>query len=410
MDEMEYRTTIMVIKTACGRKGFKNFMKNGVNKAKGVIVKALTEKPLGLSYLELNNRVAAFFSNERWEAAVWKMDSFVVALAGLEWEDKKIKVERGIYTLLVDNGKEDKSTKGYKHIVREDIPCWYELSWLKEKTSIILRIHKDFIKTARVIPQDAPIVKDFMESFKFSKFASDLNGDFGFDNAFVFKGVNGDFVEFSVPVPKVKKATGEKCHRCKGTGRDTVMEELGDKRKCDFCDGTGEKYFLDWRAAFAVSASFNIFFSLARYPESETSSLVPQLMVIYVVTNNDMHGGSLGGEFSIPFCEWLKSFEEGTHFPDVLEAMQATEKKMFGKERYLNFGFKAYMLRKGGVVLDVPGNACGIYNPPEHDYGLPRKEGCKFECHNVDSPMQQLTLLVGLAMLHDKARKEIKNY
>jgi len=83
---------------------------------------------------------------------------------------------------------------------------------------------------------------------------------------------------------------------------------------------------------------------------------------------------------------------------------------MFGKERYLNFGFKAYMLRKGGVVLDVPGNACGIYNPPEHDYGLPRKEGCKFECHNVDSPMQQLTLLVGLAMLHDKARKEIKNY
>ena len=167
MDEMEYRTTIMVIKTACGRKGFKNFMKNGVNKAKGVIVKALTEKPLGLSYLELNNRVAAFFSNERWEAAVWKMDSFVVALAGLEWEDKKIKVERGIYTLLVDNGKEDKSTKGYKHIVREDIPCWYELSWLKEKTSIILRIHKDFIKTARVIPQDAPIVKDFMESFAF---------------------------------------------------------------------------------------------------------------------------------------------------------------------------------------------------------------------------------------------------
>jgi len=223
----------------------------------------------------------------------------------------------------------------------------------------------------------------------------------------VFKGENGDFIEFLVPVPKVRKDSGRKCSNCKGSGIDTMMKDLGEKRKCGFCNGTGKAYFFDWRPAQAISASFNVFFSLARYPEFETSSKLPQLMVINVVTHHDMHGGSLGGEFGIPFCEWLKFFEEGTRLPEIIEVMQAASTKMFGK-KYEDYGFRAYMLRKGGICLDVPGNACGIYNPPEYDYDPSRKQGCKFECHNVDTPMQQLELLAGLAVLHDRARREIK--
>lgn len=100
MDMLEYRTTIMVIKTACEPEGFEDFMKNGVGRAKGIIIKALTEKPVGLSYLELNNLVAEFFLNEKGRTPAWKMDSFIVAIAGLELEDKKIKHELGIYTLI----------------------------------------------------------------------------------------------------------------------------------------------------------------------------------------------------------------------------------------------------------------------------------------------------------------------
>ena len=299
--------------------------------------------------------------------------------------------------------------KNFKWIIKENIPCRYELSWLGEKVSIILRVHKDFVKTTRVIPDDAPIAKNFMEKFKFSKFTGDLKKSFGFDDAFVFRGENGDFFEFFVPVPEVKKDTGKKCSNCDGTGIDAIMKEFDENRKCGFCDGTGKDHFFDWRPAQAVSASFNVFFSLARYPDSETSSPLPQLMVIDVVTDHDLHGGSLGGEFSIPFYQWLKSFDEGTKLPDVIEAMQKAQKKMFGKvNKYESFGFRAYMLRKGGIALDVPGNACGIYNPPDYNDDPSRKTGCKFECHNVDTPMQQLALLVGLSVLHDNARKEIK--
>ena len=99
MDEMEYRTTVMVLKTACGREEFESFIKNGVNKAKGVIIQALAEKPAGLSYFQLENLVKEFFLNEKGETATWKTDAFLVAIAGLELEDKKIKNELGVYTL-----------------------------------------------------------------------------------------------------------------------------------------------------------------------------------------------------------------------------------------------------------------------------------------------------------------------
>ena len=57
-------------------------------------------------------------------------------------------------------------------------------------------------------------------------------------------------------------------------------------------------------------------------------------------------------------------------------------------------------------MFDCPGNACGIH-PTEVDlrYDL---GGYEFSCHNVDSPAQQMALIVGLAALHDMARKEMK--
>lgn len=100
MNDLEYRTTVEALKTAYTPEEFENFLVNGVNQAKNLIVKALTESTAGLSYLKLYDLAAKFFSSERWEGAAWKTDAFVVAIAGLELEDRKIKKELGIYTLL----------------------------------------------------------------------------------------------------------------------------------------------------------------------------------------------------------------------------------------------------------------------------------------------------------------------
>ncbi len=47
-------------------------------------------------------------------------------------------------------------------ITREDIPCWYELSWQPKPPALILRIHRDFLKEMNVDLQNAPIVKSYI--------------------------------------------------------------------------------------------------------------------------------------------------------------------------------------------------------------------------------------------------------
>ena len=59
----------------------------------------------------------------------------------------------------------------------------------------------------------------------------------------------------------------------------------------------------------------------------------------------------------------------------------------------------------GWLRVDCPGDACQIY--PSHGDDIKEGRGYEFACHNVDTPAQQLTLLAGLAALHDRVRKEL---
>ncbi len=102
MDEMEYKTRLMVIRTAIGpEEFFKDFMEKGVNKAKEIITNLLKKNTFGLSYddLELLVKKGLESINIRDWADVWKSDAFMLALAGLELEEKKIKGTKGIYFL-----------------------------------------------------------------------------------------------------------------------------------------------------------------------------------------------------------------------------------------------------------------------------------------------------------------------
>ena len=64
----------------------------------------------------------------------------------------------------------------------------------------------------------------------------------------------------------------------------------------------------------------------------------------------------------------------------------------------------------GWLNTDCPGNACGLNPSLDAEYDMKKPcHGYKFSCHNVDTAAQQLTLLAGVAALHDKARQEIKS-
>ena len=164
----------------------------------------------------------------------------------------------------------------------------------------------------------------------------------------------------------------------------------------------------DFVPSFTISASLAILFDLLQFPEYTTSSPVPQLAVLQSgVNSNGMHGAPLGGEFSIPVRKWLASLGEHTSISEMTESMRTAYRKMFPfRFRYYHeHDFHASVdYHNGWLNISCPGNACGL-NPTRIEDG---DKGYKFSCHNLDTPMQQITLLAGLAALHDRARREIK--
>lgn len=291
-----------------------------------------------------------------------------------------------------------------KMITREDVPCWYELSWRSKKPAIILKIHKDFISSIKPISEDNFMVKSLKEEFRFNRFIGSFEENFGFDNAFILVGEKENFVEFVVKIPKIKKWTNENCSNCKGSGKEMFVDS---RRDCFHCEGTGKERIIDWHPAYAISASFSIFTTLARFPKVETSASFIQLIIVNTIIGMDLHGGSLGGEYSVPLVKWLSSLF-GNSITEMVDAMKIAYNRMFGLREFHKFNFRASVDYKDGWLnVDCPGDACGLNPVHNAGYNMERGLGYEFDCHNVDTSIQQITLLSGLAALNDKARKEL---
>jgi hypothetical protein len=290
----------------------------------------------------------------------------------------------------------------FKSILEQVIPCWYELSWHENDSSILFRIHSDFIKNlGKPLNKDAPIIQHLRKDFGFGEFGCDFNKSIGFNGSFRRVGEREGFIEYSVKLPRIKKENG-KCESCKGKGEDELVES-----KCFSCNGSGKKYKYEWKLAYQISASFTVFFHLLSYSEKDTSSSFPQLMTIQTVTQKESHhGGSLGGEISISLRNWLKGFGQNDHqqMPEMVKAMRIAYDAMIPLEEYNLHDFNAYIRKGGFFIADCPGEACGLNPSTWHDM---KDMGNQFSCHNTDTPVQQITLLAGLAVMHDKARKEM---
>lgn len=290
----------------------------------------------------------------------------------------------------------------FKYLIRDILPCWYELSWKDSpvKPAIIVRVHKDFAEKFQEIPPSAPMPSALKKNFEFKSFCGSLRENFGFEEAFKKLPEEDEFVSFSVDLPKIRKEETVECRTCNGSGKDQLDDEI-----CFSCKGKGRKGIIDWHDAFAVSASFTIFSAVTFYSEIETSARVPQLLTFQTCTIADLHGGSLSGIYGIPLVKWLSSFKG--NIPEMIEAMMRAYDYMLELHDFDKYRFQSSVdYDDGRLNVSCPGNACGLN--PSSSSDLRDGQGYKFSCRNTDSPLQQLTLLAGLAALHDRARKEIK--
>lgn len=148
--------------------------------------------------------------------------------------------------------------------------------------------------------------------------------------------------------------------------------------------------------------------------EGDTEWKDRQLMVvecIYLPVDPDRYqcNGSLSvtlaPEVMSWISKWISAHSEGQHIPEVISAMKGASEYMWeGSSKYGRFG--ALCRKPKWLNLDVPGDACGLDPSDYYDESL--EKGYTLQPHNVNSPLQQLTFLVGLARLHDLIRADQK--
>jgi len=164
----------------------------------------------------------------------------------------------------------------------------------------------------------------------------------------------------------------------------------------------------DWNKAYSISASLNLLFqilSLEGATREEASCDLPQLMLLNAATvrNAGGRGYSLSGSYSKALAYWFE--KGGTRvIPEMISAMHEAHSALFGslRERWC---FDAAVNDSGWLRVSCEGSAYGLL--PEHAR-VKTGMGSSFYSYDVNSPTQQITLLAGLAALHDLADREIR--
>jgi hypothetical protein len=102
------------------------------------------------------------------------------------------------------------------------------------------------------------------------------------------------------------------------------------------------------------------------------------------------------------FASWLK-INAGKDFSQVVEKVVMAFG--WGKADAFIGGNAVWVESDGRPIITCPGNACDFAVYPD-GVDLGESYPKEMHSHNVDTPTQQLSLLYGLACLHDLARAD----
>jgi|GEM_PF-1995085 len=293
--------------------------------------------------------------------------------------------------------KKEIGKKEIKVLTLENIACWYKLRWDSNRCGVVFSIHKsavawveDRLRRSRLVTM---IEQECGLNDLFNSFNPNLQEgkSCGFGGAIEPIDPRGDFFEFVVPYPQVRKQTGRVCVECSGTGENQLYDG-----GCFHCRKTGREYVYDWHEGYRVSASVALLFNTLQFPDEETLSGDYQLAEVSFLVEKTRFG--IGADVSPTLCTFLN-----VPRPDIHDSMRESSCKdmneahlrIFGRELHKN-ECRASLREDGHLGFVCPGDACGFYTTDSRD-GYSRCLGCKMSDHNVDQPGQLLTLLAGFA-------------
>lgn len=259
---------------------------------------------------------------------------------------------------------------------RDIIPACYDFAL--EETTLLIHVHE---KAAEVLKQtltrSSPIVPVLQQELNLPEFILPAEEQWGFGNVLSRRqSTLPSWIVYECPLPVV------------------LGPKIGDEG--------------NWSKVFAVSATLRLLFWALELEviEGERDSAFAQfLFVDNIAARRGMHGGSLNVTVCPPLCEWLHQQKDNSEHSEIAGAMKRVFWHMSGRPDPDPLGyarFRAWMRQPKWVNLSCPGEACGL--DPDDYYELSLNRGYGLAPHNVDTPIQQLTLLAGLAVMCQLAR------
>lgn len=259
-------------------------------------------------------------------------------------------------------------------ILKKDIPAVYEIGLKEGSPGLTVRIHKKTIEaiTPALNNADALKITYLQQTLGLQPF---------------------------IPLSEKKWGFGE------------VIEHLDEDERwvifgCAFPEQKiGQS--IPWQLLYETSASLQLLFNALALTDIITEATRPQLMHLRLITLKKQAGGSLRVFLSRTMAAWLREQPDRSAHTEGLKAMVTAykhlRKEMLGEVGEDDPRFRA-QFRDQSILLVCPGNTCSLVN---EDYKINPERGHQLAPGNVDNPIQQLTLLAGVAALHQSGRDGI---
>ena len=273
----------------------------------------------------------------------------------------------------------------------DNMSRWYALWWDTAEKCLFIKIYRHFIN-AFEYPDLARLfwtLENEGGEDLFTKCETRLGQrTFGYGQHIQQTSEDTKTITYKITIPQILFETGKACQECGGTG------ERSEGQRCIWCNGTKREKVHVWKNANQLCESLQVLFSaLYFHQEVETDSKEYQWFTVTAGIGD--RGCYLGGELSPAFVDLLRSKSRSRlELKEVTDAQMSAFEQMMGASRlYDRYCFNAW-LDNGNLVINCPGDACGIHPSPSVQ-NIHSGCGVEITCHNLDSPHQLITLLCG---------------
>lgn len=334
------------------------------------------------------------------------------------------------------------------------IPCYFDM-WLEEEPlSLVFEIpcqlinhfqsldddillnlatrisskHSFFDKLRRRVgaKDDPGLFDDYFRESDFAQARNLFGSYFGLGQTMVLEDKSGEFWRFRAVIPEGMIYSDKVCPACHGSKID--QKRLADyfiTMECGSCAGSGLKATKQFGLAYELANNISLLLDIVWLLEYNCPEKIDNQrpMLMFLQTGIEGYGKQfIGGYFTQALSDYLQAkitnqtAEQLTS--EISQRMYlAFNLMVYGRHelRYQDeYDFLTHLCGASNekllLVVQVHGvNGCSVYSddglcvltPAKHE-----EDVFSLTCHNIDTPIQQISLIVGLAYLCGSARNK----